>query len=229
LLAQKTDYRILARHKDDLTVLEAILFGQAGMLEGLFNDAYPSLLQREYNFYRHKYKLEPLDISLWKFGKLRPANFPTIRIAQFAKLIYKSRNLFNKVTELNRWEEIRELFDSQCSPYWLDHYRFDKPTKSKSRNLGSSAIENIVINTIIPLKFIYGKVAMKPEIQEQALSLITQLPAEKNSVIRNWVNAGITPRNAGESQALLELKKYYCTPKKCLHCAIGHSLVRKGQ
>ncbi len=229
LLAQKTDYRILARHKDDLTTLEAILFGQAGMLEGSFNDAYPSLLQREYNFFRHKYNLEPIDPSLWKFGKLRPPNFPTIRIAQFAKLIYKSRNLFSKVTGINTWHEIRELFDSECSPYWLDHYRFDKPTRKKPKNVGISAIENIVINTIIPLQFIYGKVAMKPEIQEQALSLITGLPAEKNSIISQWTNVGIVPQNAGESQALLELKKYYCTPKKCLQCAIGHSLVRKGK
>ena len=228
LLAQNTPFKILARHKNDLTLLEALLFGQAGMLnETTFKDAYPTLLKREYDFLRHKYELQPMDGSLWKFGKLRPPNFPTIRIAQFAKLIHVSENLFRKITDKTSAKEISALFTLQCSPYWDNHYRFDKKSEKKDKKLGIAAIENIIINTIVPLKFIYGAESLRPEIKEQAIDLLTELPAEKNAVINQWIKTGVKPENAGEGQALLELKKYYCTPKKCLQCAIGHNLVRK--
>lgn len=228
LLAQNTPYKILARHKNDLTQIEALLFGQAGLLnEASFKDAYPSLLKREYDFLRHKYELKPMEGSLWKFGKLRPPNFPTIRIAQFARLIHVSENLFRKITDKTSVKDISSLFHVQCSPYWDNHYRFDKSSEKKDKNLGKAAIENIIINTIVPLKFVYGSESMRPEIKDQAINLITELPAEKNTIINQWIKTGIKPENAGEGQALLELKKYYCTPKKCLQCAIGHHLVRK--
>lgn len=228
LLAQHTPYKILARHKNDLTQVEALLFGQAGLLSHeTFQDAYPTLLKREYNFLKHKYDLTPIDESLWKFGKLRPPNFPTIRIAQFARLIHVSENLFSKITEHTTAKEISTLFNVQCSPYWSDHYRFDKNSGKKDKRLGISAIENIIINTIVPLKFVYGAESMRPEVKDQAINLITELPTERNTIINQWIKTGIQPDNAGEGQALLELKKYYCTPKKCLQCAIGHNLVRK--
>lgn len=226
LLAQNTPFRILSRHRDDLTQLEAILFGQAGFLTDDFKDAYPSLLQKEYNFLRHKYNLVPMDGSLWKFSKLRPPNFPTIRIAEFARLIHQSTNLFRKITESSSVEEIKNLFEAQGSPYWTNHFRFDKVSDGKPKNIGISAIENIIINTIIPLKFVYGTENLRHDIRDQAINMLTELPAEKNTIIERWLSIGIKPQNAGESQALLELKKYYCTPRKCLQCAIGHSLVK---
>jgi hypothetical protein len=226
LLAQITPYKILAKHKDDLTQLEAILFGQAGLLAEDFSDAYPCLLRREYNFLRHKYKLEPMDGSLWKFAKLRPQNFPTIRIAQFANLVHHSSHLFNKITHNSEVGEIKAFFDVQGSLYWSDHFRFDKPSSTKTKKLGTDAIENILINTIAPLKFVYGSENGDNEIRDQAISILFELSAEHNNITQKWTNAGIKPQNAGESQALIELKKYYCTPKKCLNCAIGHNLVR---
>ncbi len=227
LLAQNTPFRILARHRDDLTQLEAILFGQAGLLEQDFADAYPTLLKREYTFLRHKYNLKPMESALWKFAKLRPSNFPTLRIAQFARLIHQSNHLFSKITDNGSIDDLASLFIAQCSPYWSNHYRFDKASAPKPKNLGTSAIENIMINTLVPLKFVYGSETLQPTIRDQAINLITELPAEQNNIIRKWHQVGLKPQNAGESQALIELKKYYCTPRKCLQCAIGHSLVRQ--
>jgi hypothetical protein len=226
LLAQNTPYKILAKHRDDLTQLEAILFGQAGLLAEEFKDAYPTLLKKEYQFLSHKYNLKAMDGSLWKFSKLRPPNFPTIRIAEFARLIHQSTNLFRKITESSSVEEIKNLFEAQGSPYWTNHFRFDRISEGKPKNIGISAIENIIINTIIPLKFVYGTENLRHDIRDQAINMLMDLPSEENTIIGNWEKAGIKPQNAGESQALLELKKYYCTPKKCLQCAIGHSLVK---
>lgn len=226
LLAQKTPYLILGRHKNDLTLIEALLFGQAGFLSQEYKDAYPNILKKEYEFLRHKYNLSPIDKSLWKFGKLRPSNFPTLRIAQFSKLIHKSSGLFSKLINAGSINEIKELFDLQSSPYWKNHYLFDKPSPGRTKQMGDSAIYNIIINTLVPMKFVYGSEHMKPEIKEQAISLLTGLPAEENIIIKNWKQLGIVPANAGESQALIELKKYYCTPKKCLNCAIGLNLIR---
>jgi len=227
LLAQKTPYKILAKHRNDLTQLEAILFGQAGMLDKSFTDAYPALLKREYEFLKHKYNLQPIDNSLWKFSKLRPPNFPTIRLAQFARLLSESENLFDTITGELSISEITKVFSARCSPYWINHYRFGKESTVKEKHIGTDAIENIIINTIVPVKFVYGTESLKQSIKDHAVNLLTDLPAEKNSVITRWKQTGINPENAAESQALLELKKYFCTPKKCLQCAIGHQLVRK--
>ena len=152
LLVQKTPYLILARHKDDLTQIEALLFGQAGMLQAEYKDAYPNILKKEYGFLRHKYKLEPMDKSLWKFGKLRPSNFPTIRIAQFAKLLHQSSGLFSKLIQSKTPAGIKEMFNISSSPYWKNHYQFDKLSSVRIKNLGESAIENIIINTILITK-----------------------------------------------------------------------------
>lgn len=226
LLAQQTPYKILARHKNDLLQLEALLFGQAGFLSGSFADAYPSLLQKEYTFLRHKYQLQPMDRALWKLGKLRPPNFPTIRIAQFAKLIHQSSGLFSQVMQHSKLKEVEALFHIQCSPYWHNHFQFDKSSGFRQKNLGKDALVNIIINTIVPMQFVYGSESLKPHIREQAVQLLNDLPAEHNSIVKNWEKHGILAQNAGESQALLELKKYYCTPKKCLSCAIGHHILR---
>lgn len=226
LLAQKMPYLLLSRHKDDLTQLEALLFGQAGLLAASFKDAYPELLKKEYLFLKHKYDLEPLDGSLWKLGRLRPSNFPTIRIAQFARLIHQSSGLFAKLMHIGNVEDIYKLFQVQCSPYWVNHFKFDVLSKSSDKKLGKSAIDNIIINTIVPMKFVYGRENMKPGIKDESLALITRVPAENNSVIKYWKMLNVDPQNASESQALLELKKNYCTPRKCLRCAIGLHLIR---
>lgn len=227
LLAQQTPYNLLARLKNDPIRLEALLFGQAGMLHDNFKDAYPALLLKEYQFLRHKYNLTPIEKSLWKHSKLRPSNFPSIRISQFAQLVFKSTGLFSKLIEANNLNQLKELLTVDCSAYWREHYLFDKQSVSRTKSLGRDAITNILINTIVPLKFVYGTDTLRHDLREGALTLLSSLPAECNSIIINWSKIGIHPSNAGEGQALLELKKNYCTPKKCLRCSIGHHFIRK--
>lgn len=227
LLAQKTPYLILGKHSDDLTQTEALLFGQAGMLANNFKDAYPSLLKKEYEFLRHKYQLTPIDKSLWKFSKLRPANFPTLRVAQFAGLQHRSQSLFASLMPAKTFAEVKNIFNIQCSPYWDSHYQFDKVSVKRIKKLGDTAVANIIINTLVPVKFLYGKENMKAHYQDEAIALLSELPPERNAITDRWAQLGIKATSAAESQALLELKKYYCTPKKCLNCAIGLDLIRK--
>lgn len=227
ILAQRTPLNLLMKHRDNLTVIEALLFGQAGLLEEEFLDAYPSLLKKEYSFLKHKYTLEHMDGSTWMFGKLRPPNFPTIRISQFAQLIHRSGRLFSKLLEAKTVKEIHTILQVKGSPYWDNHYRFDKVSRKTSKNLGESSVDNIIINTVCPLKFIYGRDKMKPGISDSAIDLLTQIPPENNTIVKNWKHTGIKAKNAAESQALIQLKKNYCTLKKCLNCAIGLDLMRK--
>ncbi len=226
LLAQHTPYNLLAKNKNQLTTIEALLFGQAGLLEKPFKDVYPRTLKDEYRYLQKKYKLQPLKKELWKFSRLRPVNFPTLRIAQFAMLVHTSGRLFRRIIQAVSPAEIIELFQIKASPYWGNHYVFDKASAGKPKNIGKDALRNIIINTIAPVMFVYGKESEKPQVSEKALSLLQEVPAENNNIIRNWKTLGVKPQNAADSQALLELKKYYCVPGKCLSCAIGHVILK---
>ncbi|HEY1031368.1 MAG TPA: DUF2851 family protein [Flavipsychrobacter sp.] len=210
-----------------LLQVEAILFGQAGMLDADFTDDYPNQLKQEYNYLRQKYKLEPMPAHLWKFLRMRPANFPTIRVAQFAALIHKSFHLFSQITETHTVKEIVPLLDVTASSYWDDHYRFDEPSEVNSpKHLGKSSIQNIIINTIAPVQFLYASLQGTNAQQERALQWLDTIPAERNNIISIWEDCGWKPVNAGQSQALIQLYNNYCTGKKCLSCAIGLKLLK---
>ncbi len=226
LLAQHTPYPLLAKNKNNLTAIEALLFGQAGLLNQPFKDVYPRALKDEYRYLKKKYELQPLKKELWKFSRLRPVNFPTIRIAQFAMLVHTSGRLFRRIMQAISPNEIIELFQIKASPYWDNHYVFDKPSAGKPKNIGMDAIQNIIINTVSPVMFVYGKEAEKPMVSDKALSLLQEVPPENNAVTRKWKALGVKAQNAADTQALLELKKYYCSPKKCLKCAIGHVVMK---
>ncbi len=210
-----------------LLQVEAILFGQAGMLEADFTDDYPKQLKQEYNYLRGKYKLQPMLVHLWKFLRMRPANFPTIRIAQFAALIHKSFHLFSQITETHTVKEITPLLDVTASSYWDDHYRFDESSDvSSPKHLGKSSIQNIIINTIAPVQFLYASLQGTATQQERALQWLDTIPAERNNIISIWESCGWKPTNAGQSQAMIQLYNSYCTGKKCLSCAIGLRLLK---
>ncbi len=226
MLAKSLPYKILNKHRDQVFQLEALLFGQAGLLEKSFSGPYPKSLYQEYQFLRAKYNLKPINKSLWKFSKLRPPNFPTIRLSQFARVMHLSENIWELMTQSAKPSSIKEMLSVQASEYWNNHYIFEKETSGKPKNLGKSCIENIIINTIGPIMFVYGKQTLKQELCENSLKLFSQLKPENNSIINNWEKTGIKPQNAADSQALIELKKNYCTPKKCLNCAIGNSLLK---
>ncbi len=216
----------LAKHKNNLFQIEALLFGQAGLLEKEFEDKYPTQLQKEYQFLQKKYSLSPIPTETWKYMRMRPANFPTVRIAQFAQLIFQSSHLFSKILVAQSIKEIENMFELSLSNYWQTHYVFDKTSIKRKKSLGKNTIQLIIINTIIPFLFAYGQAKKEEKYKERALQFLEELPPEKNSILNQWKALGQSAHNAGDSQALLHLKKHYCSQKKCLNCAIGNAILR---
>ena len=225
LLAKSLPLHILAKHKNSLFQIEALLFGQAGLLADIFEDDYPNKLKKEYQYLRKKFNLNPVEEYLWKFMRLRPVNFPTIRIAQFAQLILKSTNLFSKIREAGNSKEILNYFNLQASDYWNDHFVFDKHSRCKVKTFGASSMYNVVINTVVPMLFVYGKYHNYEKMVQKSMELLEAVPAEDNTIIRGWSGFGLEPKTAYESQALIQLKNEYCVQKKCLNCAIGAKII----
>jgi hypothetical protein len=227
LLAQSLPLNIPTRHKENLQQLEALFFGQAGMLHGDFIDEYPRTLQKEYDYLKKKYQLKPINEALWKFLRMRPVNFPTVRIAQFAALVHKSLHLFSQIIETHSVKEIEPLFDVAASGYWDSHFRFDVlQDQVAPKALGRSSVENIVINTIAPIQFLYAARQDTIKLQERSLQLLEAVPAEKNNVMRIWSENNWPAANAAQSQALLQLYNNYCTAKRCLECPIGLNIIK---
>lgn len=227
LLARSLPLNILSKHKNDLFQIEALLFGQAGLLnETLLGDDYYLSLRKEYSYLYKKYNLKGIESYLWKFMRLRPINFPTIRIAQFAALIHHSSALFSRILEIGDLDELRKLFDVSASGYWDTHYRFNKTSEEDRRKtLGNTAFENLVINTMAPLLFVYGEQHLDQALKDRALLLLEKLPPESNQIIRKWNELGVESRTAFETQALIQLKNKYCENKKCLHCQLGAKII----
>lgn len=225
-LAQALPLRVLARQKNSLLQIEALLFGQAGMLSECQSDDYYLALKAEYEHLSNKYKLKSMPFHRWKWLRLRPGNFPTIRIAQMAALIHKSSSLFSKIIENPDYNHIRNLFDVQVSKYWEEHYRFGVQSELKSKKLGEMAIHSIIINSIVPILFYFGEQLENLEIKEKAVLLLEDIPAEKNSVIEKWQKCGVQIKSAWHSQALLQLKANYCDEFKCLQCEFGNRIIR---
>ena len=226
-LAKSLPLNILLKHWDHLQQLEALLFGQAGMLaEENAADAYFAELQKEYLYLQKKYRLEPMDRFLWKFLRLRPVNFPTLRIAQFAALIHRNDHLFSQIMEAKSVETIEKLFDLKASEYWDTHYVFGKETPKRVKTFGKQSIHTILINTVVPFLFTYGKARGNNDYCTRAIGLLESLPPEKNAVLASWEALGVRHPDAFASQALLQLTNEYCQTKRCLHCAIGNRIVR---
>ncbi len=228
MLARSLPLNVATRHRGDLMQLEALFFGQAGMLSEDFTDDYPRELQREYDYLKKKYQLKPLQAGQWKFLRMRPANFPTIRIAQYAALVHQSVHLFSQIIEASSVADIKPLLNVRASAYWDDHYTFDAQVqKPVPKKLGVTSVENIVINTIAPIQFLYASRHGQSQQQEKALSLLETVPAEHNSIISKWQETGWSPADAGQSQAMLQLYNNYCSKKRCLECAVGLALMRR--
>lgn len=232
LLARSLPLQHLAKHKSELFQIEALLFGQAGLLQSDFNDEYPSRLRKEYYFLKAKFSLQNMDAHLWKFMRLRPVNFPTIRIAQFAQLIYNSSHLFSKLLEIKNAKQAHDLFDVEVSDYWKTHFMFDKETTpapkdvSGDKHLGKTSVENILINTFVPFLFYYGKQKGILKIQNRALEFLENINAEKNNITDKWTSLKVKCDNAYKSQALIQLYNFYCSEKKCLSCAVGNKILK---
>jgi len=227
LLAKSLPLNILSKHKNDPFQIEALLFGQSGLLnETLLGDDYFLSLRKEYSFLYKKYGLSGLESHLWKFMRLRPINFPTIRIAQLAVLMHHSSALFSNILETEDPDQLRQLFKVRASEYWDTHYRFNKPSEeNRPKALGESAFNNLVINTIVPMLFVWGDQHLDQGMKDRALLLLEKLDAEENQIIRKWTDAGIESRTAFETQALIQLKNNYCDFKKCLNCQLGAKII----
>lgn len=227
LLAKSIPLSALAKQKNNLLQLEALLFGQAGLLNEPDGDDYYNQLKQEYKHLALKFSLAPMEKNLWKFARMRPVNFPSVRIAQFAALVHQSSHLFSKIIEVKEVKQLHKLFEVQPSDYWKSHYHFAKKSTDQFKALGQSSIDNILINTISPFLFVYGKLKNSEKFRERALSLLEQCRAENNTIIRLWKMAGVKPEHAWHTQGLIQLKNQYCNSKQCLKCAIGIKILKQ--
>lgn len=226
LLAKSLPLKVLAKHKNNLIELEALLFGQAGLLENKEKDEYETNLCKQYEYLRKKFQLVPIDGTLWRYSKMRPSNFPHIKIAQFAALIQTSEHLFSKIREnINSVKNIQSLFMCETSTYWEYHYKFGKESPHKGKHIDEKTINTLIINAVIPIIYIYGEKHEDELLQEKCLKILEQIPSEQNNIIYKWKEIGQASLNAYQSQALLELKTQYCDLNKCLCCSICHHLM----
>ena len=224
-MAKTISVNILAKHKNQINQLEALLLGQSNLLNGDYSEDYPKMLQREYKFLSNKYQLKPINKAP-DFLRMRPANFPTIRLAQLAMLVYNSTHLFSKILEISNLNELRKLLDVTANDYWHYHYRLDEATSYKPKNLGNLMTDNIIINTVVPVLFAYGMHHNIQQWKDRAIQYLTQLPREKNNITNAWKQHEVINENALDSQALIELKNNYCDFKRCLQCAVGNKILK---
>jgi hypothetical protein len=234
MLARALPFRIIRKHADDRFQIEALLFGTAGLLhEGLFKEAladdYYRNLIKEYRVLSAKYSIQPIHGWLWKFSRLRPSNFPTIRISQLAALLSVNGGLFSRVLEATDINQLKELFEVSASEYWFNHFVFGKKSREISKKTGTQATDIFLINAVIPVIFVYGQSIDNQDICERALTFLEKVRAEGNSIIEEWNEAGINAESAFYSQALIQLRNEYCKRRKCLECRIGSKLISIGK
>lgn len=230
MLARSIPLTILAKHSDDIMQLEALLFGQAGMLDSSIHmfDEYYQRLCREYYFLARKYGLKPLRRDVWKFSKTRPQNFPTRRVALLAKAVEGGFSLLSKIIDRTcDYETAPLLFSWELGGYWTEHLDFDRPSTRLAPALSDANIELLVINLVAPMLYAYGAAHADPDLAERGLDIWHDTDPENNVIIRQWRSAGVTCKTAVDSQALLQLKKEYCDRDRCLNCRFGHALLRE--
>jgi hypothetical protein len=203
-----------------------LFFGRAGLLNNEHEDVYFKDLKSRYDYICHKYQIPAVYTDALQFFKHRPDNFPTIRLSQLAQLYHKHQNLFSKITQGASIEDIYKTFEVQASSYWQTHYTFDKESSRKRKALVASFVDLIIINTIIPFRFAYGKSTGK-ENGEALVRLLNEITPEKNTIIDKFRSFGVDVKSAYDTQSFLQLKNEYCNNKRCLQCALGLELLRK--
>jgi hypothetical protein len=234
MLATALPFRIIRKHADNRFQIEALLYGTAGLLdEGLFKEAltdeyYISLI-KEYAILSSKYSIQPLHGWIWKFSRLRPSNFPTIRLSQLAAMLSNAGGLFSKVLEATDIKQIKELFEVKASSYWDNHFVFGREARSFTKSTGSQATDIFLINAVIPIIFVFGQSRDRRDISEKALDLLDKIEAEDNIIISEWKSAGIVAESAFYSQSLIQLRNEYCKKRKCLDCRIGSKIISLGK
>ena len=225
--AKHIPLRAVDKHRDNLFQVEAFFFGQAGTLSDPDGDDYYLKLKQEYKYLAHKFGLRPMDVTRWRFLRLRPNNFPHVRIAQLANLYHRSYGLLSQLMEKETIKEIRELLRGGTSEYWINHYTFGGSSPACPKTLSESSLNLIIINTIVPFLYAYGIHRGKEKLCSRATNFLEELKPENNYIIRMWSQCGLQVAHAGDSQALIQLKKEYCDKKKCLYCRIGYEYLKR--
>jgi hypothetical protein len=235
--AQNVPLSAVAHHRDDLFQIEAIFFGQAGLLEldavpecyqkDALNDGYFARLRNEYQYLAHKFSMKPIDFKLWRFLRLRPQNFPHIRLAQLANLYYQQKAGLSQLIDCETLDELKNVLSSQVTPYWETHYTFGSESAKNQKHLSPGSINLLMINTAIPMLFAYGRHQSKEVLCDRAFDFLEQLKAENNHIIRMWQQVGLPVKTAGDSQALIQLKKEYCDKMDCLRCRFGYEYLKR--
>lgn len=226
-LARVTPLRLMHKHSDSILQLEALLFGQAGMLnpDNHRDDAYYQQLCREYTFLANKFSLKPLETHSWKLARMRPQNFPYRRIALLAHFVENGFNLFSDIVNSSDEESLRQLFSVKLSGYWSSHFTFGKASSGDVRALSDRSVDIILINTVAPLLYARGELIGDNSLTDRAITLLESLKPENNSIIQQFSFAGIKCDDAFTSQALIELRREYCEARKCIYCKIGHQIL----
>ena len=227
----------VGKHRDDLFQVEAIFMGQAGLLEldavpqryqqDALNEGYFAKLRNEYQYLAHKFSLKPMNHSVWRFLRLRPQNFPHIRISQLANLYYEHRAGLSNLLECKTVEDVKRLLATHVTPYWESHYVFGSESQRMMKNLSASSLNLLTINTAIPMLFAVGRHRQKEDLCDRAFDFLEQLKAENNHIVRMWKECGMDVESAGDSQALIQLKNEYCNKRDCLRCRIGYEYLKR--
>ncbi|HEY4147424.1 MAG TPA: DUF2851 family protein [Chitinophagaceae bacterium] len=225
-IARSLPLTLLAKHRSQPLQLEALLLGQAGLLDGEYREEHAQLLQREYHFLQYKYQLKEVDEPV-HFLRMRPAAFPTVRLAQLAVLVQQSLHLFSAMKEMATVNEAAVLLQVTAGDYWTHHYHLDDPGERREKRLGTDMVHNILINTIAPVLFAYGLYHDEQLYKDKALQWLAGIRPEKNAITRGWEQLHIGSSRARDSQALIELKTQYCDQKRCLDCSVGNALLKK--
>ncbi|OKL39412.1 DUF2851 family protein [Pontibacter flavimaris] len=225
-LAKSLPFHVVRRHQHNLLQLEALLLGQAGFLADA-EEAYAQLLQREYTFLQHKYNLQPLPRHHWNFLRMRPANFPTVRLAQLAALLHQHPSLFTRILEADAVKKYEQLFQAPVSGYWQKHYLFGRASKAASKGMGKSSAQNLVINVAVPILAAYATNTGDRAYLEKAITLLEQLKEESNKYTRLYGELGWQAKSAADNQAALGLYKRYCHLINCMRCAVGNKIMKK--
>jgi hypothetical protein len=235
--AQCVPLKAVAHHRDDLFQVETIFMGQAGLLnpetipeyhrQSAEQDGYFMKLRNEYQYLAHKFNLKPMDAAIWRFLRLRPQNFPHIRISQLAWLHHQYHTGLSQLLDCTTLPQLRQLLATQATPYWQSHYTFGSPpTPLSAKQLTATSLNLLILNTAVPMFFAVGRHRQREELCDRAFDLLEQLKAENNHIVRLWSQCGLTARTAAESQALIQLKQVYCDRKDCLRCRIGYEYLK---
>lgn len=224
-VAASLPLRLLHKHCDSLLPLEAMLFGQAGLLDCPAHDGYVEQLQREYSFLSRKFGLMPPQGIVWRMSKMRPASFPHRRLATLAHMVYGGFRLMQRILEAENEEQARKLFELDLTGYWVDHCNFLAPGPMRPRALGHSSVDMLVINVVAPLLTAYGDYVGDESLGDRAVDILEHLPGESNRYTTDFVKVGVACPNAFVSQAMVQVHKQYCDVRKCLHCRLGHRLL----